>query len=372
MQRNSYFRSCRFLVAGVVLFLGASLAMSMQMYDNEPDGRSTAGANTSSVLRVSEDGSKPYRRADEYAHLLYDGDPKDAAQIVISKQSQTLSLYDSKGGLICCYPVSVGRNFGNKQVAGDLRTPEGLFSIEKIQDASWWGHDSGDGNGFVPHCYGNWFMRLKTPPHRGIGIHASIRRSSIGKRASEGCICLHSENLDKLRPLVRDGMKVVVETSLRDMEADNRCVILCNTPVRENYMYNLNWWEHRPVAYVIQDSLSHIVEYGDSYLSLAVKYGTTRKNLEILNPGVDPNELTVGEVIRVGGEFVVPLDYVLPSIYNSTAMVACTDMLYYEASEIDNFGRIAVMHSTTRARIIELNPGVNPDKLVDGQIVRVR
>ena len=37
---------------------------------------------------------------EEGGEIVLDGDPKDASRIVISKESMTLNLYDSKGGLI--------------------------------------------------------------------------------------------------------------------------------------------------------------------------------------------------------------------------------------------------------------------------------
>ena len=369
MMRNSIVGEWRITLLCVAFVVCAVFAVFMPTY-KETNGASSVSFEVEATLPVEETTS--CCEAEEPSVMPLDGEHKDAFQLVVSKQFQTITLYDTKGSVICCYPVSVGRNFGNKRVVGDLKTPEGVFSIEMIQDASWWGHDSGDGNGFIPSCYGNWFMRLKTPPHRGIGIHASIRRPSIGKRASEGCICLHSENLDKLRPLVRESMRVVVETSLKDMEADGRCALLYDNTMLVNWFGKENVLGMKPVVMVVQDDVMHTVESGDTLLSLAIRYGTTRKNIEMLNPDFDLRTLTVGEQLLVKGDFFVPLEYVSPGIYNSRAMVASTDTLYYEASAIDNFGRIAVMHSTTRARIIELNPGVNPDKLVNGQIVRVR
>ena len=147
------------------------------------------------------------------------GDPNDADHIVISKESMTLKLFDSKGGLIYCFPVAVGKNYGNKHQVGDMKTPEGEFTVQQIQDASTWGHDFKDGKGRIEGAYGNWFIRLKTPPHTGIGIHGTHDPSSIGTRATEGCIRLHNENLDKLKKLVKVGMKVIILTSELDQAA---------------------------------------------------------------------------------------------------------------------------------------------------------
>ena len=84
------------------------------------------------------------------------------------------------------YPIACGRALGNKEKPGDMKTPEGLFSVQQIQDASAWTHDFGDGKGEIRGAYGSHFIRLKTPGHRGIGIHGTHDPASIGTRATEG------------------------------------------------------------------------------------------------------------------------------------------------------------------------------------------
>ena len=149
-----------------------------------------------------------------------EGDLTKAKYIVISKENFTLELFDSEDRLICSFGVAVGKNYGNKQREGDMKTPEGEFYIEQIQPASHWGHDFKDGKGYIPNCYGNWFMRLKTPPHRGIGIHGTHAPESIGTRATEGCIRLKNSDLDSLYKMVRVGTKVTILPSLMDQRAD--------------------------------------------------------------------------------------------------------------------------------------------------------
>ena len=148
------------------------------------------------------------------------GDPTKADHIVISKETMTLRLYDVNGKVIYNFPIAVGKNYGNKQRPGDMKTPEGEFSIQQIQPASSWSHDFKDGKGVIPHAYGDWFIRLYTPPHKGIGIHGTHAPESIGTRATEGCIRLNNKNLNRLKPLVKVGMKVRIESSKRDREAD--------------------------------------------------------------------------------------------------------------------------------------------------------
>ena len=138
--------------------------------------------------------------------------------IVIDKPALHLSVYEDQGGdtvLLARYPVCVGKNYGQKERTGDMKTPEcgfdNPFSITEIKPASSWTHDFGDGRGAIL-AYGNWFMRLKTPGFTGIGIHGSTNNeSSVPGRGSEGCIRLLNADLDELKETYAFvGMKVIV------------------------------------------------------------------------------------------------------------------------------------------------------------------
>lgn len=148
-------------------------------------------------------------------------DTAEAAFIVIDKQTMTLKLYDIKGHQLMNVDIACGRNYGNKQVPGDLRTPEGVFSVQAIQDASGWTHDFNDGKGEIEGAYGHWFIRLSCPGHSGIGIHGTHDPNSIGTRCTEGCIRLHNENLEKLKAHVYPGMVVIILPSNRDVAENN-------------------------------------------------------------------------------------------------------------------------------------------------------
>ena len=143
---------------------------------------------------------------------------RDQCFIVVSKPELHLSVYENQEGdtvLLARYPVCVGKNYGQKEKKGDMKTPEctfdNPFTITEIKPASTWTHDFGDGRGAIL-AYGNWFMRLKTPGHSGIGIHGSTNNeSSVPGRGSEGCIRLLNDDLDQLKAnYAFVGMKVVV------------------------------------------------------------------------------------------------------------------------------------------------------------------
>ena len=110
---------------------------------------------------------------------------------------------------------------GNKQQRGDMKTPHCTmlhpFKITEIKDASSWVHDFGDGRGAIK-SYGNYFLRLLTDTHKGIGIHGSTNNEeSVPGRASEGCIRLKDEDIiDQRKNYAFVGMKVVIKAEDKD------------------------------------------------------------------------------------------------------------------------------------------------------------
>lgn len=246
---------------------------------------------------------------------LPEGDASNPEYIVISKEDMNLSLYDRDSLLICRFDVAVGKNYGNKQRSGDMKTPEGSFSVSQIQDASTWCHDFNDGNGVIEGCYGNWFIRLSTPPHTGIGIHGTHAPESIGTRATEGCIRLNNNDLDSLKPLVRVGMRVDILSSREDRRADGivdseeestpeesvEADRVVAPEVVSRPAETLSTTQTTPVAEAAEstEEVWYTVVDGDLVGSIARRYGTSTARIVELNPGLNPDRISIGDRIRV-------------------------------------------------------------------------
>lgn len=130
--------------------------------------------------------------------------------IVVKKSAYTLTLFQDNTPL-AVYKVAIGKNSGQKQAVGDLRTPDGDFTVDELCDASYWTHDFGDGKGEIKGAYGPWFISLRTPGWSGIGIHGTHDPASLGTKASEGCVRMNNKDLVKIKPFVREGTKVRIE-----------------------------------------------------------------------------------------------------------------------------------------------------------------
>ena len=154
--------------------------------------------------------------------MMYDKKAEEISNakfIIIDKETMRLHLIDYRGEEVNSYGISCGKNYGNKQVIGDLKTPEGIFRITDIEDASTWKHDFKDGKGRIEGAYGPWFLRLAVPNQKGIGIHGTHKPESIGTRDTEGCIRLDNADISDLKKRVNPGMVVVVLPSYVDLSA---------------------------------------------------------------------------------------------------------------------------------------------------------
>ena len=136
--------------------------------------------------------------------------------VFVKKSAFTVYLMDEKDNVIRTYDCTLGKNLGQKEKRGDMKTPTGTFYVDEIDDARWWTHDFGDGKGEIKGAYGPWFISLNTDAQSGgawggIGIHGTHKPEAMGTRDSEGCIRLRNENVEELKQYVRVGTKVVIE-----------------------------------------------------------------------------------------------------------------------------------------------------------------
>ncbi len=131
--------------------------------------------------------------------------------IQVDKSDHILKLFRD-GKHVRSYTVTVGANPGDKEIVGDMRTPEGNFYISKIEESSRRTFDEGNG---PEEVYGPWFLRLETGSEQtfgggawtGIAIHGTNRPDDIGKHASHGCIRLQNDQITELKNSIEPAFK---------------------------------------------------------------------------------------------------------------------------------------------------------------------
>ena len=130
--------------------------------------------------------------------------------IYISKPQMRLYVLNKHDSVLFSCGIACGIKRGNKQEVGDYRTPEGVFKIVGIYESTDWVHKTRDWR-MVKGCYGPYYLSLRTPQFTGIGIHGTNAPRSIGKRASEGCIRVKTENIIFIKEnYAYGGMQVIV------------------------------------------------------------------------------------------------------------------------------------------------------------------
>lgn len=123
-------------------------------------------------------------------------------KIVVSKRALKVYVINAQSDTLCTFRCACGKNRGNKRAKGDYRTPEGVFKVASIENSKYWKYKG------IPHVYGPYFIRLKTPKWKGIGIHGTNSPKCIGTRCTKGCIRLRNKDLLQLVKYVKVGTEV--------------------------------------------------------------------------------------------------------------------------------------------------------------------
>lgn len=128
--------------------------------------------------------------------------------VAVDKSSQRLFLLARRSPLTVeeAFPSIHGRVEGDKQVEGDLRTPEGVYFVRgKIQAQL-----DFDEYGSQAHAlnYPNPVDRLRGKTGYGIWIHSKGR--PIATQRTQGCIAIDLADIDRLAPRLKPGTPVLV------------------------------------------------------------------------------------------------------------------------------------------------------------------
>lgn len=100
-------------------------------------------------------------------------------------------------------------------------------------------------------------------------------------------------------------------------------------------------------------TFSYTIKQGDTLYNLARRYNTTVEAIMAVNPGIDPNNLQIGQII---------------CIPKSSTPPGC-DGLYHVVRPGDTLYNLAMKYNTTVEAIMAANPGIDPNNLQVGQLI---
>ena len=144
--------------------------------------------------------------------FLWQMDPEQKYALVVDTSRSTLYVYENVNGApryVADFYTTIGKLGAEKTVEGDQRTPIGVYFLQaklpknKLSDFY--------GNGAYPLSYPNEWDRKNQRTGSGIWLHGTPSNTySRPPRASNGCVVLANEDVDKLAPYLQAGITPVI------------------------------------------------------------------------------------------------------------------------------------------------------------------
>ena len=149
-------------------------------------------------------------------------DPGQKYALVVDTSRATLFVYENVNGeprYVTDFYVTIGKLGTEKISEGDQRTPLGVYFVKselpksKLADLY--------GNGAFPLSYPNEWDKMNNRTGSGIWLHGTPSATySRPPRASNGCVVLTNEDLDKLAGYLQVGVTPVVITGSMEWSAE--------------------------------------------------------------------------------------------------------------------------------------------------------
>ena len=150
-----------------------------------------------------------------------------AYAILVEKSSSKVDIYQKRGKdviKVATFRVSTGQVEGDKQVEGDLKTPEGVYYLVRIREdnqlLSKYGIRAFDLN------YPNQFDKVHAKTGHGIWLHGTDEPERLElPRTSEGCVVVSNEDLTSISDyitlyrtpiIINDSIKTVSKAEVKN------------------------------------------------------------------------------------------------------------------------------------------------------------
>ena len=273
------------LVKGDLLMAHAGVINNFGNAANAPpdkikDLRDEARVRLQRVLSQSDTRLKP--------RFLWQLDAQQKYALVVDTSRSTLFVYENVDGeprYVTDFYITIGKLGTEKLSSGDQRTPIGVYFVKAELPKKRLADMYGDGA--YPLSYPNEWDRRNKRAGSGIWLHGTPSGTySRPPRASNGCVVLANDDLDKLAPYLQVGITPVIITNQMDWSSEQDQI------ERAALLQELEQWRK---DWASLDTEAYLRHYASDFSSNNMDYSgvgeteTTGEQSEIMDQG-QPDE----------------------------------------------------------------------------------
>jgi murein L,D-transpeptidase YafK len=203
----------------------------------------------------------------------------DAGQkyaLVVDTSRSTLFIYQNVNGeprYLTDFYITIGKLGTEKISEGDQRTPLGVYfvnaALPKKQLADLYG------NAAYPLSYPNEWDKRNNRTGSGIWLHGTPSGTySRPPRASNGCVVLANEDLEKLAPYLQVGITPVIITSSMDWNTEQ------DVRERDALLQEVEQWRK---DWASLDTNAYLGHYADDFSSNGMDYQSWMEKKQLVN-----------------------------------------------------------------------------------------
>lgn len=228
----------------------------------------------------------PSKLAPRYLWKL---DTQQKYALVVDTSRSTLYVYENVNGeprYLADYYITIGKLGTEKVSEGDQRTPIGVYFVKadlpksKLADMY--------GSGAYPLSYPNEWDRKNGRTGSGIWLHGTPSNTySRPPRASNGCVVLANDDLDKLAPYLQVGITPVIITNQmawsNEQDQNERAALL-----QEVEQWRKDWAN--------LDTDAYLKHYARNFSSDNMDYASWAKQKQLVNAAKSWVKVNLNEV----------------------------------------------------------------------------
>ena len=130
--------------------------------------------------------------------------------------------------------------------------------------------------------------------------------------------------------------------------------------------------EAKPVSVETEPEwIYHTIAKGEGLYGIARKYGTTVEKIQQWNNIASPDKIAAGQKLKIRNSKATSEPAKAAETSQSTAEPAANSTIYHTIQKGESLGRIAEKYHTTVQKIMQWNNISNPDKIAEGQKLKI-